>query len=73
MFLLLQIFVTVSFAKTLKYIGQYAFKCNETITNIIYDGTITEWDSIIKDNKWFIKSNTNQSIKVTCSDDVIEY
>lgn len=57
--------------KTLKYIGQNAFMCYKTITNIIYDGTITEWDSIIKDNKWFSKSNTNQALKVTCSDGVI--
>ena len=59
--------------KTLKYIGKYAFRCNETITNIIYDGTITEWDSIIKDDSWFIKSNTNQSLNVTCSDGVQGY
>ena len=57
--------------KTLKYIGQNAFMCYKTITNIIYDGTITEWDSIIKDNRWFSKSNTNQALKVTCSDGVI--
>lgn len=57
--------------KTLKYIGQNAFMCYKTITNIIYDGTITEWDSIIKDNKWFSKSNTNQALKVTCSDGII--
>lgn len=57
--------------KTLKYIGQNAFMCYKTITNIIYDGTITEWDSIIKDNNWFSKSNTNQALKVTCSDGVI--
>ena len=57
--------------KTLKYIGQNAFMCYKTITNIIYDGTITEWDSIIKGNKWFSKSNTNQALKVTCSDGVI--
>lgn len=57
--------------KTLKYIGKYAFMCYKTITNIIYDGTITEWDSIIKDDRWFGKTNTNQALKVTCSDGII--
>lgn len=46
---------------------------NETITNIIYDGTITEWDSIIKDDKWFSKSKPNQELKVTCTDGVKNY
>ena len=59
--------------KTLKYIGQNAFMFYETITNIIYDGTITEWDSIIKDDKWFSKSKPNQELKVTCTDGVKNY
>ena len=59
--------------KTLKYIGKNAFMFNETITNIIYDGTITEWNSIIKDDKWFSKSKPNQELKVTCTDGVKNY
>ena len=48
-------------------IGDYAF-ANSSIENISYDGTIEQWNSIVKGENW------NQNIiatKVTCSNGTV--
>ncbi len=51
----------------LQFIASQAFFGCETLTDIIYKGTISQWNNIVKEENWYLKDHINTTV-VHCSD-----
>ncbi|MBQ8259686.1 MAG: leucine-rich repeat domain-containing protein [Clostridia bacterium] len=60
----------VSLPSTLKSIVYAAFAVCESLEEIVYNGTVDEWNSIEKAEKWYIEA---PAFRVICTDGEVEY
>ena len=56
---------SVTFPRSVKRIGNYAFVVCPAVSEIVYEGTAEEWNKIEKDEYWFGELT---GLTVRCSD-----
>ena len=59
----------ITFDKSIKHIGEGAFFECTALESIIFNGTVIDWENIIKDANWDYYSSI---YTVTCSDGIVE-